>query len=139
MSLVAEKSSDKKSIERLLALADEKRIDCLRACGAYASFSEEERAWMLEVATGMAEIFQRSSSCVEGRNGQLKLKYHNLHRLSERKMNSLTVIHNFHIRRSDGTTPAQRFFRKSHASLFETILTRMPELARPRKHARKVA
>ena len=139
LSLVAEKSSDKKIIERLLALADEKRIDCLRACGAYASFSEEERAWMLEVATGMAEIIQRSSSCVEGRNGQLKLKYHNLHRLSERKMNSLTVIHNFHIRRSDGTTPAQRFFRKSHASLFETILTRMPELARPRKHARKVA
>lgn len=122
-----------------MALANEKRIDCLRACGAYACFSEPERALMLEAAAELAQIFKRPSSCVEGRNGQLKLRYHNLQRLTERKLNSLTVIHNYHIRRSDNTSPAQRFFRKSHAPLFETVLTRMPQLAHPRKRARKVA
>ena len=139
LSIVAEKSRDKTSTKRFLDLANEKRIDCLRGCGAYACFSEQERTLMLETATEMAQVFQRSSSCVEGRNGQLKLRYHNLHRLTQRKLSSLTVIHNFHIRRSDRTTPAQRFFRKTHPPLFETVLARMPELARPRKHKRKVA
>jgi hypothetical protein len=139
LSLVSERSQDNQYAVKLLALADEKRVDCLRGCGAYACFSDVERAVMLEAATDMAQIFQRSSSCVEGRNGQLKLRYHNLHRLTERKLNSLTVIHNFHIRRSDNTTPAQRFFKKSHAPLFDTILKRMPELARPRKRARQAA
>lgn len=139
LSLVSERSQDNQYAVKLLALADEKRVDCLRGCGAYACFSDEERAVMLEAATDMAQIFQRSSSCVEGRNGQLKLRYHNLHRLTKRKLNSLTVIHNFHIRRSDNTTPAQRFFKKSHALLFDTILKRMPELARPRKRARQAA
>lgn len=33
------------------------------------------------VATECAELFQRSSSCVEGRNGQLSLWHHHLHNL----------------------------------------------------------
>jgi hypothetical protein len=33
-----------------------------------------------------AERFQRSSSCVEGRNGMLSLLHHRQHRLNERKL-----------------------------------------------------
>ena len=94
---------------------------------------------MWDVACNAVKFFQRSSSCVEGRNAQLTLKYHNLHRLSKRKLNALTVIHNFHLRRSDGTTAAQRFFKQTHDNLLKTILERMPALSRPRKHLPKAA
>src|SRR5262249_2583317 len=39
------------------------------------------------LAKECAQLFQRSSSCVEGRNGQLSLRHHSLHRLSNRKLN----------------------------------------------------
>ncbi|MEF8770227.1 DUF6399 domain-containing protein [Candidatus Accumulibacter contiguus] len=44
---------------------------------------------------------QRSSSGVEGRNGQLALHHQGRHRLSDRKLAALTVVHNYHIRRAD--------------------------------------
>lgn len=78
-----------------------------------------------------AVLFQRSSSCVEGRNGQLALFHHGLHRLTKTKLAALTVVHNFHTRRPDGTTPAERFFETEHRDLFTALLERMPQLARP--------
>jgi len=93
---------------------------------------DAETAEQMEaVAATCAELFQRSSSCVEGRNGQLALFHHGLHRLTDNKLAALTVIHNFHIRRPDGTTPADRFFGTEHCDLFSTLLKRMPQLARP--------
>jgi len=83
------------------------------------------------VARICADLFQRSSSCVEGRNGQLALFHHGLHRLTDDKLAALTVVHNFHIRRPDGTTPAQRFFEAEHDDLFSHLVERMPPLARP--------
>jgi len=78
-----------------------------------------------------AELFQRSSSCVEGRNGQLALFHHGLHHLTETKLAALTAVHNFHTRRPDGTTPADRFFETQHDDLFSRLLERVPRLARP--------
>ena len=83
------------------------------------------------VATLAANLFQRSSSCVEGRNGQLALFHHGLHRLTDKKLAALTAVHNFHTRRPDGTTPADRFFETPHPDIFTTLLSRMPQLARP--------
>ena len=80
-----------------------------------------------------AALFQRSSSCVEGRNGQLALFHHGLHRLTDTKLAALTVVHNFHTRRPDGTTPADRFFETEHRDLFTALLERMPQFARPAK------
>lgn len=75
--------------------------------------------------------FQRSSSCVEGRNGQLALRHHSLHRLSRRKLRALTALHNYWLRRADGTTAAERFFRQKPADLFGWLLERLPLPARP--------
>jgi hypothetical protein len=75
-----------------------------------------------EFAQSCADLFQRSSSCVEGRNGHLSLYHHGCHALSDRKLGALTAIHNFHIRRPDGTTAAERFFRRAHPPLFEQVL-----------------
>jgi hypothetical protein len=69
-----------------------------------------ERARREQVAGDCADLFQRSSSGVEGRNGQLSLHHHGQHRLSDHKLAALTAVHHFHVRRADGTTAAERFF-----------------------------
>ncbi|MCU0593290.1 MAG: DUF6399 domain-containing protein [Desulfobacterales bacterium] len=74
------------------------------------------------VARDCADLFQRSSSCVEGRNGHLSLYHHGSHRLSDRKLAALTALHNFYVRRPDGTTAAERFFGRAHPALFEQVL-----------------
>jgi hypothetical protein len=74
------------------------------------------------VARDCADLFQRSSSCVEGRNGHLSLYHHGSHRLSDRKLAALTALHNFYVRRPDGTTAAERFFGRAHPALFEQML-----------------
>ena len=103
-----------------------------RRAGPFAGLTDELRKTMLEAAKECAGIFQRSSSAVEGRNGQLALKYHNLHRLSDRKLTSLTAIHNFDTRRIDGTTPAERFFESPHPDLFDYLMANMKSFGRPR-------
>ena len=80
---------------------------------------------MEQVAQECAQLFQRSSSCVEGRNGQLALRHHSLHRLREQKLAALTTVHNYFVRLSDGTTAAERFFGAKPGNLFEWILERV--------------
>ena len=92
----------------------------------------EASAQVEQVAGACADLFQRSSSCVEGRNGQLSLHHHGRHRLSDRKLAALTAVHNFHIRRADGTTPAERFFGRTPPALFEQLILRVPLPPRPR-------
>ena len=76
-------------------------------------------------------MFQRSSSCVEGRNGRLSLQHHGHSRVSERRLKALTVIHNYVVKRPDGTTAAERFFGQKHEDAFSWLLERMPDLPRP--------
>lgn len=78
-----------------------------------------------------AQVFQRSSSCVEGRNGQLSLKFHAFRRLNARTLKVLTILHNFFIKRADGTTAAERFFEQQPKDLFTWLLSKV-ELPRPR-------
>jgi len=95
---------------------------------------------MLEkAAEECAQIFQRSSSCVEGRNAQLSLRHHGIHRLSNQCLKAQTIVHNYYTRNRDGTTPAERFFNSKHTDLFEWLLEKMDCPARPRKHLKKVA
>jgi hypothetical protein len=85
-----------------------------------------ERQSLEQVALECADLFQRSSASVEGRNGQLSLHHHGHHRLTDRKLAALTALHNYFIRRPDGTTAAERFFGRPPAPLFEQLLERMP-------------
>ena len=95
------------------------------------SLDQETRRDLEQVAGECADRFQRSRSCVEGRNGFLALDQHGHHQLSPRKQQVLTALHNFAIKRPDGTTAAERFFAQPHPSLFEQVLERMPWPARP--------
>lgn len=93
---------------------------------AFQALATDERQRLEQVAAECADLFQRSSSCVEGRNGQLSLHHHGHHRLSDRKLAALTAVHNFFIRRPDGTTAAERFFGRPPAPLFAHLLERLP-------------
>ena len=74
-------------------------------------------------AAKLAEVFQRSSANVEGRNGYLSLRNHQLRGLDHpRKRACLTAVHNFLRTRPDGTTAAERFFGQNPRSMFAAIL-----------------
>lgn len=100
-------------------------------------WSEGELEEKMVKAREVATVFQRSSSCVEGRNGVLSLKHHGFHVLSSRTLGVLTVIHNYHIKREDGTTAAERFFGSKSADLFEHMLDKVPMLRRPRARRKR--
>jgi Family of unknown function (DUF6399) len=45
----------------------------------------------------------------------------------------LTIIHNFDIKRDDGSSPAQRLFGYPFPDLFESVVPLMGQLPRPRR------
>jgi hypothetical protein len=87
------------------------------------------KAWAAE----HAKAFQRASSAVEGRNGYLSQMQHNHRGLPTRRYQVWTALHNFDCRAADGTTPAAQFFRRSFPDLFESVLSQIDELPRPRQ------
>ena len=105
----------------------------------WQALSEFDQSRLEKIALECAHIFQRSSSCVEGRNGYLSLRHHSMHKLSDRKLKSLTTIHNYFIKRSDGTTAAERFFGSKPKDLFRWLLDHMDFPARPAKSRSKLS
>ena len=91
--------------------------------GALSQLSPEAQEQLQQKAKTLAEVFQRSSSNVEGRNGYLSLRNHQLRGLDlPHKRECLTAIHNFFLTRPDGTTAAERFFGQKPRSMFAAIL-----------------
>ena len=117
--------------QRLREMAQELKEQAWREGGPLACLSEQARKAVEEVAQQTAGLFQRSSSSVEGRNGRLSLQQHGHSRVSEQRLKALTVLHNYMVKRPDGTTAAQRFFGQKHKDLFCWLLERMPDLPRP--------
>ena len=110
--------------EPLRALAERLRTPLFAPDGAFGALSpvEQEHAQEQQAAK-LAEVFQRSSSNVEGRNGYLSLRNHQLRGLDHpRKRACLTAVHNFFLTRPDGTTAAERFFGQKPRSMFAAIL-----------------
>jgi len=123
-------AADKK---RLRELAESLLADAWSARSALSRLREDEKRLVEGVCQEGVDRFVRSSSCVEGRNGQLSLQHHGCHALSPGKLKALTVLHNYFIERADGTTAAQRFYGQKPADLFEWLLKRMPDPPRPAK------
>jgi hypothetical protein len=76
--------------------------------------------------------FQRILRC-RGRNGYLSGLHQANRGFTEQTLKVLTVIHNFDLRRDDGTTAAQRLFGKPFPVLFDWVVLHMGELPRPRR------
>jgi hypothetical protein len=109
--------------ESLCALAERLRTPLFTPGGALGECSVLQQDQLKAKAAQLAEVFQRSSSNVEGRNGYLSLRNHQLRGLDHpRKRTCLTAVHNFFLTRSDGTTAAERFFGQKPRSMFAAIL-----------------
>jgi len=130
---VAERSTRAEPRHRLHALSTQMLEPLRQPAHPLHRLAPKERVRIEQVAQECADLFQRSSSAVEGRNGQLSLYHHHRHRLGTRKLAALTAVHNFHVRRPDGTTAAERFFGRIHTSLFEQLIEHVPLPPQPRR------
>jgi hypothetical protein len=109
--------------EPLRELAERLRTPLFEPGGALSELSPEAQHRLHDEAKRFAAVFQRSSSNVEGRNGYLSLRSHQLRGLDlPRKRECFTTIHNFFLTRPDGTTAAERFFGQKPRSMFAAIL-----------------
>ena len=109
--------------EPLRDLAERLRAPLFAPGGVLSEWSPEAQDQLHDEAKRLAAVFQRSSSNVEGRNGYLSLRNHQLRGLDlPRKRECFTAIHNFFLTRPDGTTAAERFFGQKPRSMFEAIL-----------------
>ena len=92
----------------------------------------EQQQW-IDWALWMCTKFQRTSSAVEGRNGYLSGLHQANRGFTEQTLKVLTLLHNFDLKRDDGSTPAQRLFGKPFPDLFESVLLNLGELPTPRR------
>ena len=83
---------------------------------------ETYHAW----ARDLAGQFQRASSAVEGRNGYLSQLHHCARGIPTQRLKVMTVIHNFDLKRADGTTAAERLFTTSFPDLFDWMVRGWP-------------
>jgi PAS domain-containing protein len=98
----------------------------------WSTWDTATRGRVLAVVQACEELFVRTSSPVEGRNGQLALQHHHTHHLTPALLKALTVIHNYVLTRRDGTTAAERFTGQKHEDLFAHLVAILPPPARPR-------
>ena len=126
-----------RDVDRRLIILEKSRelLNSLNDC----SYTKSDQEEMLNIATECAHIFQRSSSCVEGRNAQLALRYRSIHRMTNTQLKIQTTIHNYFLKRKDGSTAASRFFNKKHDDLFTWLVDNLEYPSRPRKRLCKAA
>ena len=109
--------------EPLRELAERLRAPLFEPGGVWWELSPETQEQLQNAAKRLATVFQRSSSNVEGRNGYLSLRSHQLRGLNlPRKRQCFTAMHNFFLTRPEGTTAAERFFGQKPRSMFVAIL-----------------
>ncbi len=135
LRLAAGKASTADERKRLQELAEAIEARARSPDCVWNSLNASDQEQLRERAHLCATLFQRSSSCVEGRNGHLALKHHALHQLSGRKLSVLTVLHNYFVRRADGSTAAERFYGQRPRDLFGWLLDHISFPARPRGRA----
>ena len=122
----------------LRELAERLRAPLVEPGGVLSALSPEAQHHLHDEAQRLAAVFQRSSSNVEGRNGYLSLRSHQLRGLDlPRKRECFTAIHNFFLTRPDGTTAAERFFGQKPRSMFAAILDAVELVPAPLSPPRK--
>src|SRR5215510_6960341 len=124
--------------EPLRELATRLRAPLFEPGSALSMLQPEAQDQLHDEAKRLAMVFQRSSSNVEGRNGYLSLRSHQLRGLDLlRKRECFTAIHNFFLTRPDGTTAAERFFGQKPRSMFAAILESVELVPTPLSPPRK--
>ena len=138
---VAVKTQDRNRKAEIRKTLDELLSTSLFPGTFAASLAHDQRRALEKAAYACADVFQRSSSCLEGRNGRLAQFEHAMRRLHPKKRTGLTVIHNYFAKRPDGTTAAERFFGAPPRDLFTWLVDRLtppPRPASPRRSSEKL-
>ena len=91
---VAERAPRAETRQRLRALSAQRLAPLLHPSHPIQTLALDTREHLEQVAGDCADLFQRTSACVEGRNGQLAFCQHAHHRLSARQQQVLTALHN---------------------------------------------
>ena len=124
--------------EPLREIAERLRTPLFEPGSVFSALSPEVQHQLCDEAKRLATVFQRSSSNVEGRNGYLSLRSHQLRGLDlPRKRECFSTIHNFFLTRPDGTTAAERFFGQKPRSMFAAILESVELASAPLSPPRK--
>jgi len=97
---------------------------------------DSQRQQWINWGQWMAAKYQRTSSAVEGRNGYLSRLHHAGRGFPDQTLQVLTIIHNFDLKRADGTTAAQRLFDHPFPDLFEWVVDHMGDLPLARKSSK---
>ncbi len=98
-----------------------------------AQLDDTQRQHWVGWCQWMAAKYQRTSSAVEGRNGYLSRLHQAGRGFSDHTLQVLTIIHNFDLKRTDGTTAAQRLFDHDFPNLFAWVVEQMGDLPMPRQ------
>lgn len=110
--------------------------DHLRAQTMTLQIDDTQHQHWVHWCQWMCTKYQRTSSAVEGRNGYLSQRHQVNRGFSQQPLKVLTIIHNFDLKRPDGTTAAQRLFGQPFPDLFEWILSTIDELPMPRRSSK---
>ncbi|MGJ3245959.1 MAG: DUF6399 domain-containing protein [Elainellaceae cyanobacterium] len=108
-------------------------FDLLMAAERTVTLPEVDHLQWMQWGRRMCATYQRTSSAVEGRNGYLAQRHHASRGFSAQALTVLTILHNFDLKRPDGSTAAQRLFGHPFPDLFESVLSTFSELPRPKR------
>jgi hypothetical protein len=81
---ISKKVKKEESI-KMKKLANELKEKAYHTNGKLSGLDDHKKEQIENECRKLVQIFQRSSSCVEGRNGVLSFRHHELHKISQRK------------------------------------------------------
>ena len=105
----------------LRALWARLRGELLCEASPWRTWDAETQRVVQRVVQSCVAMFPRSTSALEGHNGQDALVHHQRHQLSETFRTARLVVRNYVIERADGTTAAERLFGHKPGDLIEYL------------------
>jgi len=111
--------------ESLVALWDAMRARMEGARSPWRGWPEDLRRRVLERSEVCVLLFPRSTSMLEGHNGQDALCQHQRHAISDAFRAARLVVRNYVVERADGTTAAERLFGRKPGDLIEYLCERV--------------
>jgi hypothetical protein len=128
---VATQAKTAKERRRIEEIAEERREKALTSA-ALGALPQEKLDEILKLSKQLSGVFQRSSSCVEGRNGMLSQKFHFSRGFAMHQVEKFTCWANFVARRADNSTAAERLCGISQRDISKTTFERMNEIPQNR-------
>ena len=122
--------TDSKIIKRLYAASSYK---AQKLCDEHSltkqMLNKTDKGTWNDWANEMCCLFQRTSSAIEGRNGWLAQMHFCGRGITEKRLRSQTTIHNYFLKRQNGTTACERLSGIKPDCLFEFILKKINKLS----------